>query len=71
MKRIRPMFGVKSFAFATATATLEGIEVANMICKRAFDARTLPVQAIPNLGCRAEKKQGCPSTKAELCDKTL
>jgi len=39
-KRIRPMLGFKSFV--SASATLEGIEVANLICKGQFTPGLCP-----------------------------
>ncbi len=65
-KRIRPMLGFKSFV--SASATLERIEVANMIRKGQL-MPVMPVCPICGAGPIAERRQRSPSAKAKHCDK--
>mgnify|MGYP003383575345 FL=1 len=66
-KRIRPMLGFKSFA--CASATLEGIEVANMIRKRSVHTRTLPLCPIRRSGSIGKCVQWLRRPNVKDCDK--
>lgn len=66
-KRIRPMLGFKSFV--SASATLEGIEVANMIRKGQMTPGRCPFALFADLADQRKEKNGLFPLKAELCDK--